>query len=100
MQSMHAMRGHRTIKALLAANAVLLGAIAWVERDRVLPASAAMAGADDAEDPARGVANVASRQRKSIIERLESLEGRLASLERLLREGVLRVEIAEAEPRR
>lgn len=101
MQPIQAMRGHRTIQALLAANAVLLGAIAWVERDRFLPAATASAAAvEDGEDPQKGVSNVASRQRKSIIDGLGAIEDRLDSIERRLREGVLRVEIAEAEPMR
>jgi hypothetical protein len=93
------MQCNRTVKALLAANAVLLGAIAWIERDRLLPAATA-AGSTDGTDSGKGVANVAARQRQTMIERLDAIEARLGGLDRLLRDGTLRVEIASEEAAR
>lgn len=93
------MQRNRTIMALLVANAVLLAAIAWVERDRFLPAATA-AGSTDGTDSGKGVANVAARQRQMTIERLDAIEARLGALDRLLREGTLRVEISREEAAR
>lgn len=95
------LRGPRTARAamvaLLVSQAVLLVAIVWVLRGGEFgPASAA---ADDRVADA-GVANVGPRQRKSMLESLAAIEKRLGDIDARLADGVLRVEIADADAHR
>jgi hypothetical protein len=91
------MNSLRTIKALLVVNAVLLGALVWIGRTHLLPAPAAAQMSGDFAD--LGVSNVGPRQRLALQQRVESIDDRLAALERLFREGTLRVEVVVPEPK-
>jgi hypothetical protein len=85
------------VVALLVSQAVLLVAILWVLRGGGL--GPATASADDRMIDG-GVANVGPRQRKSMMDSLAAIERRLGEIDARLAEGVVRVEIADAESRR
>ena len=91
------MNGLQSIKVLLVVNAVLLGALVWIGRAQLLPAPAAAQMSSDFAD--LGVSNVGPRQRQALQQRIESIDDRLAALERLFREGTLRVEVVVPEPK-
>jgi hypothetical protein len=93
----HGSRLRTAVVALLVSQAVLLVAILWVLRGGGLGPAAA--SADDRMIDG-GVANVGPRQRKSMMDSLAAIERRLGEIDARLAEGVVRVEIADAESRR